>query len=85
MLQLALALRLRDLIDEGLHLLQEHRPYHESDHVLNIALNLMAGGTCLEDLELLRNDENYLDATGAQRIPDPTIEDAPPLHNPMEI
>jgi hypothetical protein len=40
--------------------------------VLNIAYNLLAGGQCLEDLELLRNDEVYLDALGTQRIPDPT-------------
>ena len=32
----------------------------------------MSRGTCLEDIELLRNDEVYLDALGAQRIPDPT-------------
>jgi hypothetical protein len=42
--------------------------------VLNIAYNLLAGGDCLEDLELLRNDEVYLDALGAKRIPDPTTE-----------
>jgi len=71
-LQVVLALRLPELIDSQLELLKRHVPYHESDHVLNIALNLLSGGTCLEDLELLRNDENYLDATGAQRIPDPT-------------
>ena len=59
-------------IDNGLHLLKQHRPYHESDHVLNIAYNILAGGDCLEDLELLRNDEVYLDALGAERIPDPT-------------
>jgi len=47
-------------------------PYHESDHVLNIAYNILAGGTCLEDIELLRNNEIYLDALGAPRIPDPT-------------
>jgi hypothetical protein len=61
-----------DAIDNRLFLLKEHRPYHESDHVLNIAYNLLAGGECLEDLELRRNDEVYLDALGAQRIPDPT-------------
>lgn len=61
-----------DAIDARLHLLKVHKPYHESDHVLNIAYNLLAGGTCLEDLELRRNDEVYLDALGAQRIPDPT-------------
>jgi len=63
---------LRDAIDEHLHLLKAHLPYHESDHVLNIAYNLLCGGRCLEDIELWRNDEVYLDALGAQRIPDPT-------------
>ncbi len=63
--QLALSLGLCETIDEYLHLLKDHRPYHESDHVLNIALNILAGGTCLEDLELRRNDENYLNALGA--------------------
>jgi hypothetical protein len=61
-------------IDERLHLLKVHLPYHESDHVLNIAYNILAGGTCLQDLELQRNQESYLDALGAQRIPDPTTE-----------
>ena len=59
-------------IDENLHLLKVHLPYHESDHVMNLAYNALSGGTCLEDLELRRNDEVYLDALGAQRIPDPT-------------
>jgi hypothetical protein len=59
-------------IDERLELLKFHRPYHESDHVLNIAYNALCGGTCLEDLELRRHDEAYLDALGTDRIPDPT-------------
>ena len=59
-------------IDRNLHLLKRHLPYHESDHVLNIALNLLAGGRRIEHLELRRNDEVYLDALGAKRIPDPT-------------
>ena len=63
---------LADEIDRRLRLLKVHLPYHESDHVLNIAYNLLCGGQCLEDLELLRQDEVYLDALGAQRIPDPT-------------
>ena len=61
-----------EAIDERLELLKVHLPYHESDHVLNIAYNVLCGGTCLEDLELLRNDEVYMNALGAQRIPDPT-------------
>ena len=61
-----------EALDRRLHLLKVHLPYHESDHVLNIAYNILAGGTCLEDIELRRNDEVYLDALEAQRIPDPT-------------
>jgi hypothetical protein len=59
---LARKLGLDQAIDASLGLLKIHLPYHESDHVLNIAYNLLAGGTCLEHLELLRSDEAYLDA-----------------------
>ena len=59
-------------IDGKVEVLKRHLPYHESDHVLNIAYNALSGGTCLEDIELRRQDEVYLDALGAQRIPDPT-------------
>lgn len=65
-------LKLDETIDRHLQLLKIHLPYHESDHVLSIAYNLLAGGSCLEHLELLRKDEAYLDALGARRIPDPT-------------
>jgi hypothetical protein len=61
-----------DAIDQRLELLKIHLPYHESDHVLNIAYNALCDGTCLQDLELRRNDEVFLDALGARRIPDPT-------------
>ena len=40
--------------------------------MLNIAYNALCGGSCLEDLELRRQDEVFLDALGARRIPDPT-------------
>lgn len=69
---LANRLGLTAAIDRRLGLLKLHLPYHESDHVLNVAYNLLAGGTCLEHLELRRCDEAYLDALGARRIPDPT-------------
>jgi hypothetical protein len=69
---LARKLGLIDAIDQRLHLLQIHLPYHESDHVVNIAYNALCDGTCLEDIELRRNDEVFLDALGARRIPDPT-------------
>ena len=69
---LARKVGLIDAIDDAVRVLKVHLPYHESDHVLNIAYNILCGGDCLEDLELLRNDEAYLDALGASRIPDPT-------------
>lgn len=59
-------------IDNGLKLLKLHRPYHESDHVLNIAYNSLCGGRTLDEIELLRNDEAYLDSLGVEAIPDPT-------------
>ena len=59
-------------IDKNLQLLKVHLPYHESDHVLNLAYNLLAGGQRLEDIELRRQDEVFLNGLGAERIPDPT-------------
>ena len=65
-------LGLDEAINNRLHLFKLHNPYFESDHVLNIAYNILCNGECLEDIERLRNDEVYLDAVGADRIPDPT-------------
>jgi Transposase DDE domain group 1 len=59
-------------IDDRLHVLKLHLPYHESDHVLTLAYNALCQGTCLEDLELRRTDEAFLDTLGARRLPDPT-------------
>jgi hypothetical protein len=70
--RLAEEIGLIDAIDRRLHLLKIHKPYHESDHVLNLAYNALCDGTRLEDIELRRNDEVFLDALGAERIPDPT-------------
>jgi hypothetical protein len=70
--RLALHTGLVDAIDRQVEVLKVHLPYHESDHVLGIAYNVLCGGTCLQDIERRRQDEVYLDALGAQRIPDPT-------------
>jgi len=65
-------LGLAEEIDGRVQLLKRHLPYHESDHVLNLAYNALLDGQRLEDIELRRNDEAFLDGLGAERIPDPT-------------
>lgn len=65
-------LGLAEAIDSRVQLFKFHLPYHESDHVLNLAYNALCEGRCLEDLELRRQDEAYLNLLGAERIPDPT-------------
>jgi hypothetical protein len=71
-MRLVATLGLAECIDDKLSLLKQHRPYRESDHVLNIAINALCGGRTLDDIELRRNDRVFLDAIGAVRIPDPT-------------
>ncbi|MCI0354278.1 MAG: IS1380 family transposase [Acidobacteria bacterium] len=70
--QLVRELELAQEIDQRVCLFKLHLPYHESDHVLNPAYNALCDGRCLEDLELRRQDEAYLNLLGAERIPDPT-------------
>ena len=70
--QMVQKIGLVDELNDKLNLLKFHLPYHESDHVLNIAYNVLIGGVRLEDIELRRNDEVFLNALGAERIPDPT-------------
>lgn len=70
--QVSVGSGLVEAIDESVEVLECHRPYHESDHVLNIAYNALCGGQRLEDIETRRQDEVFLDALGVEAIPDPT-------------
>ena len=63
---------LQKAIDKGLGILKRARPYQDSDHILNIAFNLLCGGRVLDDIEHRRNDAAFLDGLGARAIPDPT-------------
>jgi hypothetical protein len=63
---------LAEAIDANVSVLKIHKPYHESDHVLNIAYNTLCGGERLDDIELRRNDRAMLDALGTASLPDPT-------------
>ena len=59
-------------IDASLQLLKLHKPYYESDHVLNIAYNALCGGQRLQDIEARRCDAVFLDGLGTESLPDPT-------------
>lgn len=59
-------------IDAAVPLLKCHRPYHESDHVLNLAYNALCGGVRLDDIEARRGDRVFCDALGVPTLPDPT-------------
>lgn len=59
-------------IDSSVSLLKLHKPYHESDHVLNIAYNALCGGQRLQDIELRRGEAVFLDGLGTKSVPDPT-------------
>jgi hypothetical protein len=59
-------------IDSSLELLKLHKPYYESDHVLNIAYNALCGGQRLQDIEARRCDRVFLDGLGIESLPDPT-------------
>jgi hypothetical protein len=59
-------------IDTSLELLKLHKPYHESDHVINIAYNQLCGGQRLQDIEARRQDQVFLDGLGVESLPDPT-------------
>jgi hypothetical protein len=72
MLRVARESGLIDAIDRGVPILKWRCPYYESDHVLNLAMNALCEGTCLEHIERRRNDEAFLNAIGADSIPDPT-------------
>ncbi len=72
MQQLVRTIGLAREIDGRLRLLKLHMPYYESDHVLNIAYNILCGGQVLEDIELRRNDSAFLTALNTESIPDPT-------------
>jgi hypothetical protein len=63
---------LAEAIDANVKVLKIHKPYHESDHVLNIAYNTLCGGERLDDIELRRNDRVMLDALDTASLPDPT-------------
>ena len=51
MLKLASHVGLTDAINKHVHRLKWHAPYHESDHVLAMVMNVLCNGSRLEHME----------------------------------
>ena len=70
--RLSSMLRLAQGIDAHVHVLKQHRPFHESDHVLTHTFNLFLGGGCIEDIADLQQSKAAHRILGTERVPDPT-------------
>jgi hypothetical protein len=70
--QLAARSGLIDEINTRTNPLKKHLSYHESDHIPNMAYSYLAGGSCLQDIELLRNNRAWPNALVTGITPDPT-------------
>jgi len=71
MYELARRVGLVKSLDDKVHVLKIHKPYHESDHIMSLALNVLAGGTCLEDLEFAPTGSIVYGCPGRESNPRP--------------
>jgi hypothetical protein len=60
------------ILDEELHVKQRERGYRESEAVLSLSHNLISGGSCLLDLDVLRGDIGTRQLLGQARLMAPT-------------
>ena len=59
-------------LDSHISVLKRHRPYFESDHILNFVYNFLTGGEVINDIERLQESEGILRILGTESVPDPT-------------
>jgi hypothetical protein len=60
------------ILDAHISVLKRHRPYFESDHILNFVYNFLTGGEVINDIERLQETEGILRILGTESVPDPT-------------
>lgn len=60
------------ILDEELHVKRRERGYRESEAVLSLSHNLISGGSCLLDLDVLRSDVGTRQLLGQARLMAPT-------------
>ena len=60
------------VLDSNISVLKRHKPYFESDHILNFVYNFLTGGEVINDIERLQEAQGILRILGTESIPDPT-------------
>jgi hypothetical protein len=60
------------VLDSHISVLKRHKPYYESDHILNFVYNFLTGGEVINDIERLQEADGILRILGTESIPDPT-------------
>jgi len=66
---------LAEAIDANVSVLKIHKPYHESDHVLNIAYNTLCGGERLDDIVGVGRERGHLGGPKGASAPRANGED----------
>lgn len=65
-------LDIASILDGNVSVLKRHKPYFESDHILNFVYNFLTGGEVINDIERLQETEGMTRILGTESIPDPT-------------
>jgi hypothetical protein len=64
--------KVREHLDRNVCVKKRERGFDESDHILSLAYNMIAGGSRLEDVNMLREDEETKEIIQQKAIPHPT-------------
>ena len=64
--------KVREHLDRHVCVKKRERGFDESDHILALAYNMIAGGSRLEDVNMLREDEETKEIIQQKAIPHPT-------------
>jgi hypothetical protein len=65
-------LRVKETIEETVSVKKRQRGYQESEHIMSLVYNLIGGGSCLDDLNMLREDEETKTVIQQEAIPHAT-------------
>ena len=65
-------LGLSSLVNSEVRVKQRQRGYSEAEAIMGLVYNLVAGGSCLSDLDVLRGDPGTLNLLGVKKVIAPT-------------